>query len=143
MKNCRMDSVLHILHKLCYNMCLVMTVVSGGSVLCIVNRGTVTKGGSYRGGVLNSLTGWMDNLTVLSDHCVETVVRIGSVLYFANTAVRFHQGVLAFDSITVTDFSLRLLISSMRIFYTILEFILSWCLKHIVYTSKQISTQKR
>lgn len=84
------------------------------------------SGGNYFGGGNNS---WMRSMAGPGDDGVETIVGISGVVNGTDGAVGFHQGILAFDNISITGFVLGFVVTSMWVFYTVFELVFWMCLE--------------
>ena len=74
--------------------------------------------------------GGVDGVSGFADNRVESVLMISGVLDCSGGAVRFEQAVVTFNPVAVTSLCLFLDIVSVRIVYSISEFIVSWRLQH-------------
>jgi hypothetical protein len=72
----------------------------------------------------------MNCVSRLRDDSVESTVMVGGVLDGAGGAIGFNQAVMTFNFVTYTFLGLLLDVMGVRIFNSILEFILWWSLHH-------------
>lgn len=97
-------------------------------IVCQGTGGISNRSSSIRGSS-NHLRSYSDrccrmrSMTRSSNYCVESIMVIGCVGYSPDGTVRFHQGVRSFDNVTVSYFTLSLLVSCVAICYTIFEFV--------------------
>jgi hypothetical protein len=72
----------------------------------------------------------MNCVSGLRDDSVESTVMVSGVLDGAGGAIRFNQAVVTFNFVTYTFFGLLLDVMCVRVFNSILEFVLWWSLYH-------------
>ena len=63
----------------------------------------------------------MNGVSDFLDDSVESVVSVSSVFNYSSCAVRFDEGILTFDYISVSDFGLLFYISGVGIMNTVVE----------------------
>lgn len=71
---------------------------------------------------------WMSGVSASFNVSIETVMLIGSVVDSSDCAIRFVEGVVSLDLITIALFVLLFMITSMLVFYTIFEVVFRVCL---------------
>lgn len=65
-------------------------------------------------------TSWV---TGADDFGVESVVLVGGVFDSADGAIRFHKGVFTLDYVSITSFMLGFVVTGVRIFHPVFEFV--------------------
>lgn len=118
-----------------------MSIGKWGFKIISVVFGTVDSWSSYFdnswswGGIYNRSSyfsndsGWVDSWGGFWDNCVESMVVIGCVIYGTDWTVRFNEGVLSLNNITITDFMLGFYVSGVGVMNTIVEGIFWMTLK--------------
>lgn len=95
------------------------------------NWSCMNGGGSsiYFGWGNSDWCSWMGSMSRPGYDSIKAIVGISGVVNSTDGAVWFNKRVLSLDGISVTDFRLRFVVTSMGIGYSIFEFVLGWCLK--------------
>ena len=98
------------------------------------NRGSIGYHGCSMGN--NGCMGYnrssgMRSMALSFNYCIETIVRISSVVYGTSGAVGFNQAVMSLNGIAFTLFRLFLYVTGVCIMNSIAELVVSWGLKSI------------
>lgn len=96
------------------------------SLMVTVSTIAETHGSRY-----NSLSEylWVHGVSGSGNDCVETVVVVSGVMDSSQGAIGFSHGVRSFDNVTITNFLLGFMVTSVTISNTIVKFIFGVCLE--------------